>query len=142
MKLTSNPSYIFLLLLMSLTACGGGDSGNGVSGGSSALGVAGILKSAARGTDSGSGADASNAQAKGGSGHGPQLDDSWAPVAIEGQSFAVVKGTPVQYGVGSQWVGKTVSGSGECSSEFFGSDPSPMVVKSCFAQALGRPAHH
>ncbi|MGO4393031.1 hypothetical protein AB4Z46_16905, partial [Variovorax sp. M-6] len=75
---------------------------------------------------SGTGKDAAGTQ---------KLDASWISIATENQSFNVPSGTVVQYGSGSTFVQKTVSGSGVCSTAFFGSDPTPDVVKGCYAQS-------
>lgn len=56
-------------------------------------------------------------------------------IAVEGASFAVAAGTVVRYGVDSRWITKTISGAGQCTNAFFGSDPAPFVVKACFAAA-------
>ena len=54
-------------------------------------------------------------------------------LAGEGSAFTVAAATLVQYGSGSSWVQKTVSGIGQCTNEFFGKDPMPFVVKACYS---------
>lgn len=58
----------------------------------------------------------------------------WTRIASEGQSFSVSGTQTVRYGAGSQWVTKTVSGTGQCTNAFFGEDPAYMTVKSCEVQ--------
>ena len=129
MKVISKLSCLAVLAIVA--GCGGGSSGG-------ALGSAGAMpdtsttaKSAEAGSDaalvelSGTGKEAAATQ---------KLDASWVSIATENQSFTVPTGTVVQYGSDSTFVQKTVSGAGSCSSSFFGSDPTPGVVKGCFAQ--------
>ncbi len=63
---------------------------------------------------------------------------TWSPLAAEGESFSVGGTKLVRYGVGAAWVSKSVSGSGQCSNAFFGSDPAYMKAKSC--EVEGGPA--
>jgi hypothetical protein len=56
---------------------------------------------------------------------------SWTPLAIEGESFGVSGTQTVRYGSGTAWVARTVTDGGQCSNEFFGSDPLYGVVKRC-----------
>ena len=51
-------------------------------------------------------------------------------IATEGESFSLGGATTVQYGVNDTWISKTVS-AGQCTNEFFGSDPAVGIVKSC-----------
>ena len=37
----------------------------------------------------------------------------------------------MQFGAGTKWTSKSVTGTGTCSNGFFGTDPAPNVVKSC-----------
>jgi hypothetical protein len=39
--------------------------------------------------------------------------------------------TVVRYGADTRWVQKTVNGTVPCTNAFFGTDPAPVVVKSC-----------
>jgi hypothetical protein len=60
-------------------------------------------------------------------------------VAIEGQSFTLAAPTTVQYGANSSWISKTLSGEGQCTNEFFGSDPAYGIVKSCVVDTSAVP---
>lgn len=60
---------------------------------------------------------------------------TWVQVAAEGQAFGVSGTRAVRYGIDSNWVVRTVSGSGDCSNTFFGSDPAYGTVKRCEAEA-------
>jgi hypothetical protein len=55
----------------------------------------------------------------------------WTFVADEGQDFAVSGSQLVRYGSGSTWLTTTVTGSGQCTNEFFGVDPLVGTVKRC-----------
>ena len=61
-----------------------------------------------------------------------------ATVAIEGQSFSLAGSTTVQYGANGNWISKTLS-AGQCTNEFFGSDPAVGIVKSCVVEASAQP---
>jgi len=56
---------------------------------------------------------------------------AWAIVALEGQPFAVLGTQTVRYGNGSTWIARSFSGGGQCTNEFFGSDPLYGIVKQC-----------
>ncbi len=56
---------------------------------------------------------------------------AWTRVASEGQPFAVAGTRTVRYGSGTSFVTRSVSASGVCSNDFFGSDPLYGVVKAC-----------
>lgn len=53
-------------------------------------------------------------------------------LADEGGSFSVTGTATVRYGAGTTFVEKSVTGTGECTNEFFGSDPVVGTGKSCF----------
>jgi glucose/arabinose dehydrogenase len=57
----------------------------------------------------------------------------WTRVATENQPFTLGVPGPqtVRYGSGSSWVSKTVSGSGQCTNTFFGTDPLVGTGKEC-----------
>ena len=55
----------------------------------------------------------------------------WTRIAIEGAPFTVPAGSIVRYGVRGSMVEREVSGDGECSNAFFGSDPARERVKVC-----------
>jgi hypothetical protein len=59
------------------------------------------------------------------------LAQTWAQLATEGGSFTVPAGTTVRYGAGTNWIVKTMTGTGQCTNEFFGRDPAFMVAKTC-----------
>jgi hypothetical protein len=59
------------------------------------------------------------------------LDAGWTRIAGENEAFTVTGTQTVRYGSGSSWITMTVSGSGNCSNAFFGSDPDFGVVKEC-----------
>ena len=52
-------------------------------------------------------------------------------LATEGGTFSVTGTQIVKYGAGSLWIRKSVSGTGQCTNEFFGTDPAFGSVKSC-----------
>jgi hypothetical protein len=56
---------------------------------------------------------------------------NWVALAQEGQTFNVGTHQWVRYGAEPHWKTATLTGQGNCSSSFFGTDPSPGVVKSC-----------
>jgi len=57
--------------------------------------------------------------------------DGWTVIAVEHSSFTVSGTQIVRYGSGTIWITKSVAGAGECSNEFFGSDPLVGIVKEC-----------
>lgn len=59
----------------------------------------------------------------------------WTTIAADGRSFSLSGTQTVRYGADTRWVEKTVTGSGQCTAAFFGSDPGQMAVKSCQVQA-------
>jgi hypothetical protein len=57
---------------------------------------------------------------------------NWTQIAVEGGSFTVVGTRTARFGGGvSAWVEKSVTGSGQCSVAFFGSNPTNLVQKQC-----------
>jgi serine protease len=56
---------------------------------------------------------------------------SWTTIATEGQAFSVSGTQTVRYGAGSSWITRTVTGTGTCSNDWFGTDPAYGIVKSC-----------
>ena len=56
---------------------------------------------------------------------------TWTRIAGEWASFTVGTAQTVRFGTGRQWVQKTVNGTGQCTSAFFGTDPAFGVVKQC-----------
>jgi hypothetical protein len=65
----------------------------------------------------------------------PVAAQTWAPLAGEGAAFTVPVSTTVRYGAGTSWITKTMAGAGQCTNEFFGSDPAFMVRKVCEVQS-------
>lgn len=59
---------------------------------------------------------------------------TWSAFAGEGASFNSTKTLLLRYGTSSQFAEMSVSGAGTCSNTFFGKDPAPGVLKSCFTQ--------
>ncbi|MDP9044201.1 MAG: DUF1800 domain-containing protein, partial [Pseudomonadota bacterium] len=53
-------------------------------------------------------------------------------LADEGGTFTVTGSGTVRYGAGTTFVEKTVSGAGQCSNDFFGTDPVIGTGKACF----------
>ncbi|MEO8081801.1 MAG: DUF1800 family protein, partial [Caldimonas sp.] len=53
-------------------------------------------------------------------------------IADEGASFTVTGTGTVRYGAGTTFVEKSVSGMGQCTNEFFASDPVVGTAKSCY----------
>ena len=56
---------------------------------------------------------------------------NWTKVATEGQSFSVSGTQTVRYGSGSTFVTMSVTSGGACTNAYFGTDPTPNVVKEC-----------
>ena len=52
-------------------------------------------------------------------------------LASEGGNFSVTGTQTVRYGADSRWIQKLVTGSGQCTNGFFGSDPAAGTAKSC-----------
>ncbi|MFL6662638.1 MAG: S8 family peptidase [Rhizobacter sp.] len=61
----------------------------------------------------------------------PPSGGNWTWIAGEHQAFSVSGTQTVRYGAGSSWITRSVSGSGVCSNEFFGSDPAFGLGKEC-----------
>jgi Domain of unknown function (DUF4832)/Domain of unknown function (DUF4874) len=61
----------------------------------------------------------------------PEPTATWTKIANEKQNFTVSGTKTVRYGADSRWVQKSVTNSGYCGNDFFGSDPAPGVVKRC-----------
>jgi hypothetical protein len=61
----------------------------------------------------------------------PPPTEVWSFIANENESFQVNGTQTVRFGQGSTWIQRSVTGSGECSNAFFGSDPALYVVKRC-----------
>ena len=57
--------------------------------------------------------------------------DGWTRIAVENQGFSVTGTQTVRYGSGSSWITRLVTGSGQCSNAWFGTDPLFGVVKEC-----------
>ncbi|WOB07861.1 PQQ-dependent sugar dehydrogenase [Piscinibacter gummiphilus] len=64
----------------------------------------------------------------------PPPASAWTRIASEGQSFTVSGTRWVRYGAGTRWVQRSVTGSGQCTNAFFGTDPAPYVGKVCEVQ--------
>ncbi len=56
---------------------------------------------------------------------------TWTRIAFEGQPFTVSGTQTVRYGSGGNWVQRSVTGVGQCTNAFFGSDPAVGVDKRC-----------
>jgi uncharacterized repeat protein (TIGR02543 family) len=56
---------------------------------------------------------------------------TWTTIATEGKPFTVSANTLVRYGAKTSWIYKTVSGTNNCTNEFFGEDPLYRTVKAC-----------
>jgi hypothetical protein len=56
---------------------------------------------------------------------------SWTRIAVESQSFSVSGTQTVRYGTGSSWITKSVTGTGQCTNDWFGYDPAVGIVKEC-----------
>jgi hypothetical protein len=102
-----------LLLPIVLGACGGGGSDN----------TSGNMSENATASDATSAAAASPLS--------PEAAVIWTRIAAEYQPFTVSGTQTVRYGLGSTWIEKSVTGNGQCSNTFFGSDPLFGVVKEC-----------
>jgi hypothetical protein len=69
----------------------------------------------------------------------PPPSEVWTFIANEGQSFQVTGTQTVRYGQGSTWIQRSVTGSGQCTNGFFGSDPLFGVVKRCEVLSTAAP---
>jgi hypothetical protein len=57
---------------------------------------------------------------------------TWKRIAGEEQAFNVGDAArTVRYGAGGSWIEKTITGTGACSNDFFGTDPAPGLRKTC-----------
>lgn len=56
---------------------------------------------------------------------------AWSKVANEWQGFSISAATDVRFGVGSNWVVKTVKGAAKCDRFHFGRDPAVGRAKTC-----------
>ena len=63
-----------------------------------------------------------------------QATATWITIAQEQGAFTVGTNSTVRYGAADKWITKTVSGKGECSNTFFGSDPIFGTKKHCELQ--------
>lgn len=66
----------------------------------------------------------------------PVMPLPWIKMADEGNGFAATPGTPSRFGLGDQWVYKTVGNLTTCDLNTYGSDPVPGVVKVCEIQRI------
>lgn len=89
--------------------------------------TAALLASCGGGTPQAAGESGGESAAK----QPPLAKQTWTFLAREGRSFTLADAGTVRYGAGARWVSKTVGGSGQCSNEFFGTDPAPGVGKTC-----------
>lgn len=61
----------------------------------------------------------------------PGVEAKWSKVADEGQGFPVSGTQRVRFGLSTAWVERSVSDVGECTRDFFGSDPMVGTYKTC-----------
>lgn len=73
------------------------------------------------------------AAATAGAAHAATTVGSWTKVANQSAAFTIAgTGTKiVRYGTGTKWVVKGVTGTGQCTTAFFGKDPAAGVTKQC-----------
>ncbi len=62
---------------------------------------------------------------------------TWVAVAADGQGFAVQGTQKVRYGYDKSWVERSVGNNGDCTIEFFGSDPLIGANKTCEVLVAG-----
>jgi Peptidase M66 len=65
--------------------------------------------------------------------------DAWTTIAVEHQPFTVNGTQTVRYGFGSTWIEKSVTGSGQCTNQFFANDPLVGTVKQCQVASATNP---
>lgn len=67
---------------------------------------------------------------------------TYTHLAYERYPFSVTGTQTVRFGSGSTWISRSVTGSGQCTNQFFGKDPLPAVYKRCelLVQASSAPA--
>ncbi|WP_245619463.1 right-handed parallel beta-helix repeat-containing protein [Deinococcus marmoris] len=61
----------------------------------------------------------------------PAPSGNYTRLATEGAAFTVSGTQTVRYGQGSSWIAKSVTGSGQCTNDFFGHDPAYGISKVC-----------
>ena len=62
----------------------------------------------------------------------PTAGGTLAKLADEGGSFTLTATATVRYGAGTTFVERSVTGTGQCTNDFFGSDPAVGTGKSCY----------
>ena len=70
----------------------------------------------------------------------PTMGGTLTRIADEGGMFTVTGSGIVRYGAGTTFIERSVSGAGQCTNEFFGSDPIVGTVKGCFLFTPAAPA--
>lgn len=61
----------------------------------------------------------------------PEAAGTWVKIASEGGAFTVGTSQRVRFGKDAKWIERTISGAGQCTNAFFGSDPASGVTKQC-----------
>ena len=61
----------------------------------------------------------------------PEPVPTWRPLVNEGADFTVDGTQTVRYGSDTAWVQRSVTTSGSCTNDFFGTDPIPGTAKRC-----------
>ena len=70
----------------------------------------------------------------------PPTGEVWTFIVNENQPFQVTGTQTVRYGQGSSWIQRSVTGGGQCTNTFFGSDPLYGVVKRCEVLSTAPPS--
>ncbi len=60
-------------------------------------------------------------------------EGTWTTLADENEGFVVTETKRVRFGSTTAWVERTVAGPGDCTTSYFGTDPSPGTIKTCSA---------
>ena len=61
----------------------------------------------------------------------PASTGTWTRIAGEGESFAITGTQTVRYGSGASWVSRSVTNAGQCTNDYFGTDPIVGTFKQC-----------
>jgi RHS repeat-associated protein len=61
----------------------------------------------------------------------PPANQTWNSIAVEGAAVIVTGTQTVRFGVGTSWIQRSITSTGQCTAAFFGNDPAPGVLKQC-----------
>jgi YD repeat-containing protein len=61
----------------------------------------------------------------------PPATQTWNSTAVEGAAVTVTGTQTVRFGVGTSWIQRPITSTGQCTAAYFGNDPAPGVLKQC-----------